>query len=73
VDVFDLSAGAFFSPIQPPPNGPPPDAALRGLALTPDASQLVIADFGAQSVYLVDPDGAAYNGKAVPVGGVAGF
>jgi IPT/TIG domain len=73
VDVFDLSAGAFVSPIQLPPKGPPPDAALRGLALTPDASQLVIADFGAQRVYLVDPDGAPYNGKIVSVGGVAGF
>jgi hypothetical protein len=73
VDVFDLNAVTFVSPIQPPPNGPPPDAALRGLALTPDSSQLVIADFGAQSVYLVDPDGPAYNGKAVSVGGVSGF
>ncbi|MGB7498101.1 MAG: IPT/TIG domain-containing protein [Candidatus Acidiferrum sp.] len=73
VDVFDLKAQAFVTPIDPPPNGPPPDAGLRGLALTPDSSQLVIADFGAQSVYLVNPDGAAYNGTAVSVGGVAGF
>ena len=73
VDVFDLNAGVFVSPIQPPPNGPPPNAALRGLALTPDSSQLIVADFGAQSVYLINPDGATYNGKAVPVGGVSGF
>jgi hypothetical protein len=68
-----LKALAFVSPIEPPPNGPPPDAGLRGVALTPDFSQLIVADFGAQSVYLINPDGAAYNGTAVSVGGVAGF
>ena len=73
VDVFDLAAQGTVTSIQPPPNGPPPDSAIRGLTLTPDSSQLVIADFGAQSVYLVDPDGALYNGKAVPVGGISGF
>jgi IPT/TIG domain len=73
VDVFDLNALAFLGPIEPPPNGPPPDAGLRGVALTPDFSQLIIADFGAQNVYLINPDGAAYNGTAVSVGGVAGF
>ena len=73
VDVFDLNALVFVSALEPPPNGPPPDAALRGLALTPDFSQLIITDFGAQNVYLVNPDGAANNGTAVPVGGVAGF
>jgi hypothetical protein len=73
VDVFNLNTQVFASAIEPPPNGPPPDAALRGLALTPDATQLAVADFGAQSVYLIDPDGAAYNGTAVSVGGVAGF
>src|SRR5215469_1523861 len=73
VDAFDLKALAFVSPIEPPPNGPPPDAGLRGLTFTPDSSQLIVADFGAQNVYLTNPDGASYNGKAVFVGGVAGF
>lgn len=73
VDVFDLNAQAFLSPIEPPPNGPPPDADLRGMALTPDSSQLIVADFGAQSIYLIDPDAAEYNGTVVPVGGVVGF
>jgi hypothetical protein len=73
VDVFDLNKQAFLSPIEPPPNGPPPDAGLRGAALTPDHTQLLVADFGAQNVYLINPDGAAYNGTAVKVGGVAGF
>jgi len=73
VDVFDRTSQTFQSPIEPPPNGPPPGAALRGLALTPDGSQLIVADFGAQSVYLISPDGKANNGAQVPVGGVAGY
>ena len=72
VDVFDLQSQAFRAAIQPPPNGPPPNAALRGLALTPDHSQLVVADFGAQSVYLIDPDGPVASGAKVVVGGAAG-
>jgi hypothetical protein len=73
VDVFDRTTQVFRSPIEPPPNGPPPDAGLRGLALTPDRSQLIVADFGAQSVYLISPDGGANNGTQVPVGGVPGY
>jgi hypothetical protein len=70
VDVFDLSLGAFLAPILPP-GGPPPNAGLRGPALTPDGTQLVIADFGAQNVYLIDP--ATGTGTTVSVGGVVGF
>ena len=73
VDVFDSNGLVFRSPIEPPPNGPLPDAALRGIALTPDFTQLVVSDFGAQNVYLINPDGATYNGTAVPVGGVPGY
>lgn len=73
VDVFDSHALVFRDPIEPPPNGPLPGAALRGLALTPDDSQLVVADFGAQNIYLINPGGAAYNGTPVPVGGVPGY
>jgi len=73
VDVFDLNAQVFRSPLAPPPNGPPPDAGLRGMALTPDNTQLVVADFGAQNVYLINPDGGANNGSNVFVGGVAGY
>jgi hypothetical protein len=73
IDVFDLAAQVFRTPLQPPPNGPPPDAGLRGMALTPDNSQLVVADYGAQNLYLIDPDGPAYNGSKVSVGGVPGY
>src|SRR6202795_1902335 len=73
VDVFDLNAQVFRSPLAPPPNGPPPDAGLRGMALTPDNTQLIVADFGAQNVYLINPDGGPNNGSNVFVGGVAGY
>jgi DNA-binding beta-propeller fold protein YncE len=70
VDVFDLQQKIFLSPIQPP-GGPPLTAGLRGLALTPDNSQLVVADFGAQNIYLFDP--VKGTGTAIFVGGVSGF
>ena len=70
VDVFDLQQNLFLNPIEPP-GGPPPAAALRGLALTPDGSQLVVADFGAQNVYLLDP--VVGTGTTISVGGVPGF
>src|SRR5262249_52398390 len=69
-DVFDLTAQQYLAGLQPP-GGPPPTAGLRGLALTPDGAQLVVADFGSQSVYLIDPDKA--TGATVHVGGVPGF
>jgi IPT/TIG domain-containing protein len=74
VDVFDLQQLAFrANGILPPPNGPPPSAALRGMALTPNFSQLILTDFGAQNVYLIDPNGPVANGTKVSVGGVQGF
>src|SRR6266478_9752578 len=54
IDVFDLQQNTFLAPLQPP-GGPPPNTGLRGLALTPDGSQLIVADFGAQNVYLLGP------------------
>jgi len=70
VDVFDLQLNSVVLQLEPP-GGPPPDAGLRGLALTPDGSQLIVADFGAQNVYLLDP--VKGTGVSVPVGGVPGF
>lgn len=71
VDVFDLNTKFFHQPGIEPPGGPLPTAGLRGLALTPDATQLVSADFGSQSIYLFDPDNG--SGTTIPVGGVPGF
>lgn len=70
VDVFDLQQGVYL-PALFPPGGPPPNAGFRGMALTPDSSKLIVADFGGQSVYLLDPQSG--NGTKVVVGGVAGF
>lgn len=85
VDVFDLKTSQWlFPPTQPfepsgllPPGGPPPNAGLRGMALTPDNTQLVVADFGSQNVYLLNPNppapGGPGSGTTVFVGGVSGF
>jgi hypothetical protein len=70
IDVFNLP-GALFSSLIEPPGGPPPSGEIRGLALTPDGTQLVAADFGAQNIYLLDPDTG--TGTSVAVGGVAGY
>jgi hypothetical protein len=70
IDVFNL-AGAFFGNVIEPPGGPPPSGQIRGLALTPDGTQLVVADFGAQNIYLLDPDTG--SGTSIAVGGVAGY
>jgi len=70
VDVFDL-AGAFFGNVIEPPGGPPPDSEIRGLALTPDGTQLIAADFAAQNIYLLDPDTG--SGTSIAVGGIAGY
>jgi IPT/TIG domain len=70
VEVFDLQLGAFIAPLEPP-GGPPPNAGLRGLSMTPDSSQLLVADFGAQSVYVLNPDNG--SGITTAVGGIPGF
>ena len=70
VDAFDLQLNSFALQFNPP-GGPPPNAGLRGMALTPDGSQLIVADFGAQKIYLLDPVNGL--GTIVPVGGVPGF
>ena len=70
VDVFDLQQSAFVAPLALP-GGPTIFTDLRGMALIPGASQLVVADFGDQSVYLINPDTG--SGSAIAVGGVSGF
>ena len=71
VDIFDLTQQLFRPSGLEPPGGPPPTAELRGLALTPDNSQLVAADFGSQNIYLFNPDSG--SGSTVGVGGVPGY
>jgi hypothetical protein len=64
IDVFDLQAGSFKAgglPVYcPEPQfmefGPCPDADIRGMALTPDGTQLVVADWGSNFILLLNPD-----------------
>ena len=70
VDIFDLRQNKFLAPIQPP-GGSSLFSALRGLVLTPDGSQLIVADFGTQNIYIFDPVNG--TGTTVSAGGVPGF
>jgi len=70
VDVFGIQQNTFLTALQPP-GGPAPNVGLRGLALTPDDSQLIVSDFGAQNVYLLDP--VLGTGTTVPTGSIPGF
>ena len=64
IDVFDLQAGSFKPgglPVYCPEpqfmeSGPCPDADIRGMALTPDGTQLVVADWGSNFILLLNPD-----------------
>jgi len=69
--TFSISLPVNFSRQFNLPEVRLPNAALRGLALTPDNSHLVVADFGAQSIYLIDPDTS--SGSASFVGGIPGY
>ncbi|MBZ5541762.1 MAG: IPT/TIG domain-containing protein [Acidobacteriia bacterium] len=77
VDVFDLAAKQFRAAELTPSCGAPSTAGLRGLALTPDGTKLVVADFGSQAVDLLNLDAPGscvqVTSTVVPVGGVAGF
>jgi DNA-binding beta-propeller fold protein YncE len=61
VDVFSLSTNSFLPAITPPSLGG--TRQLAGLALTPDSSKLLVANFGDDSVAIINPD--------VPSGAVA--
>jgi len=69
VEVFSLQQNIFLPAILPP-IGLAPNVGLRGLALTPDDSQLVVADFGAQ---MCISSIRQKDGTTVPVGGIPGF
>src|SRR5262249_55523218 len=62
IDAFPLPGATSFSGSAsmfcPSRNqaGPCPDADVRGIALSPDGSQLIAADFGSQNIYLIEPD-----------------
>jgi|HubBroStandDraft_6_1064221.scaffolds.fasta_scaffold18285_2 hypothetical protein len=54
VDVFSLSSNQYLSPLKPQTlQG---TAQFTGLALTPDASKLIVTDFSDNSVSVINPD-----------------
>jgi hypothetical protein len=54
VDIFSLGTNSFLSAITPPSLGG--TRQLAGLALTPDSSKLLVANFGDDSVAIINPD-----------------
>ena len=57
VDVFSLSSNSFLPSITPPSlTG---TRQLAGMALTPDDSKLLVADFGDDSVAIINPNAPA--------------
>jgi hypothetical protein len=57
VDVFSLSSNSYLPPITPPSLGGKRN--LVGMALTPDSSKLLVANFTDYSVAIVNPDAPA--------------
>ena len=67
VEVFSLASKTFLPPIIPPTLAGSRD--LRGMALTPDGSRLLVANYADDSVAVIDPDnpGGAVAVAATPV------
>ena len=64
VNVFSLTSNAFLPPFVPPKlQG---GTQLAGMALTPDSSQLVVANYTDQSVAIINPDNPS-SAQAVAV------
>jgi len=57
IDVFSADTGLFLTPIMPP--SVTGARMIRGLALTPDNSKLLAANFADISVAIIDPDNPA--------------
>jgi len=54
IDVFDAAANTYLSPIIPPSISKSP--LFEGLALTPDASKLLVTNFSDLSLDIINPD-----------------
>lgn len=68
VDVFSTSSNQFVTALQPAANGS--QKQFAGLALTPDGSQLVVADVVDGSIAVINPDSpsSTYAIAIAPVG-----
>lgn len=63
IDVFSAGANSFQTPITVPTVGG--TRLLSGITLTPDGSKLLVADFGDNSVAIINPDNPTSNAVAV--------
>jgi DNA-binding beta-propeller fold protein YncE len=57
IQVLSLANGGWQTPITIPNLGPSPR--LFGIAISPDASELAVSDFGDDAIYLLNPDSPA--------------
>ena len=64
IDIFSADTQQFLTPIVPPTVSGARQ--IRGLALTPDNSELLAANFGDKSVAIIDPDNPS-SSTAVPI------
>ena len=71
VDVFSLASNQFLTPLQPAANGSKKQFA--GLALTPDGSQLLVADLLDGSLGVINPDSPSATFAIPVVAAVAGI
>jgi hypothetical protein len=68
VDVFSLTSNQFVTPLTPPAQGA--QKQFAGLALTPNGSQLLVADLLDGSVAVVNPDNPS-GAYAIPIAAVS--
>jgi hypothetical protein len=64
IDVFSADTAQFLAPIVPP--SVTGARMIRGMAMTPDSSKLLAANFGDISVAIIDPDNPS-SSTAVPI------
>ena len=64
VDVFSLASNQFVTPLNPAANGT--QKQFTGLALTPDGSQLLVADLLDGSLAVINPDSPSST-YAIPI------
>lgn len=65
IDVFSLASQNFNKPITVPSNGG--TRQILGLALSPDGSKLLAANFSDQSIAIINPDDPSNGAVAVPL------
>jgi IPT/TIG domain-containing protein len=70
VDVFSTTTNQFVTPLHPAAQGT--QKQFTGLTLTPDGSQLVVADLADESLAVINPD-LPSNTYAIPIAAAQGI